>query len=77
MEGLTLPCGIGFKWPRMALLCQCLVHNVLSVLVVVANLLTGAEGTGSNTPAYCISFLFNMQFNTVVLQRGTDTHKHM
>lgn len=77
MEGLTLPCGIGFKWPRMALPCQCLVFNVLSGLVVVAKLLTEAEGDGSNAPLYCNSFLFSMQCSAVELQRGTDTHKHM
>lgn len=43
MEGLSLPCSIGFKWPRMALPCQCLVFNALSELVVVAKLLTETE----------------------------------
>lgn len=60
MEGLTLPYGIGFKWPRMALPCQCLVFNVLSGRVVVAELLTEAEGAGSNTPDYCDAFLSNV-----------------
>lgn len=77
MEGLTLPCGIGFKWPQMALPCQCLVFNVLSGLVVVAKLLTEAEDAGSNTPDYCNSFLFNTKYNTAAPRRGTDTHKHM
>lgn len=40
MEGLSLPRSIGFKWPRMALPCQCLVFNALSELVLVAKLLT-------------------------------------
>lgn len=47
MEGLNLPCGIGFKWPRMALPCQCLVFNVLSGLVAAAELLTETDGAGS------------------------------
>lgn len=52
MEGLTLPCGIGFKWPRMPLPCQCLVFNVLSGLVVAAKLLTEAEGAGELAVQY-------------------------
>lgn len=52
MEGLNLPCGIGFKWPWMALSCQCLVFNVLSGPVFVSKLLTEAEEADSNTPDY-------------------------
>lgn len=63
MEGLTLPCSIGFKWPRVALPCQCLIFNALSGLMVVAKLLTEDEGAGSNTSDYCNSFLFNIQYS--------------
>ena len=72
MEGLTLPCGIGFKWPRMALPCQCLVFNVLSVLVVVAKLLTEAKGAGSTQQARSLQ-LIPLQH---AVQYSTDAHKH-
>lgn len=74
MEGLSLPRGIGFKWPRMALPCQCLVFNVLSGLVVRAKLLTEAQGAASNTLDCCNSFVFSMQYS--VERRDGETHKH-
>lgn len=71
MEGLSLPCSIGFKWPRMALLCQCLIFNALSGSLVGAKLLTEAEGAGSNTTDNNSSFLFDMLCSTAALQKHT------
>lgn len=73
MEGLTLPCGIGFKWPRMALPCQCFVFNVLSGLVVVAKL--ADRGRKDQVATHRITATrFSSACSTV--DRDTETHKH-
>lgn len=67
MESLSLPCSIGFKWPRVALPCQCLILNALSGLVVVAKLLTKDEGAS----VYCNKFLFHILYSAAAEQTHT------
>lgn len=72
MEGLTLPCSIAFKCPRMALPCQSLVFNALSGLVVVAKLLTEAKGAGTATHQTTATHSSSMC--RTVQQRYRDLH---
>lgn len=73
MEGPLPPCGIGSKWPRMALLCQSLIFNVVVVAKAADRKLREQVATHQMTATL---FLFNRRCSRAALQRGTDTPTH-